>query len=308
MTAATRETGYLLRGTDAVPMPGAGQPPNVTRFAPSPTGYLHIGHAYSALFAYEAASASGGRFLLRLEDIDAQRCRSEFETAILEDLEWLGLPWSGEVRRQSSAMNTYLDALARLREAGLLYPCFCSRKQIRAEIEEAGRAPHGPSDEPVYPGICRNLSSEEREYRIARGDAYAWRLNIAQAMLRTGPLFWNDERAGKIEARPDTHGDVVLARKDTGTSYHLAVTIDDHVQGVSLVTRGEDLFHATHVHRLLQALLDLDTPHYYHHNLVADSRGVRLAKRNRAITLRHLRDVGRSPSDVWRLLGLGGRG
>ena len=289
-----------------LPLPEEGQGPNNTRFAPSPTGYLHIGHAYSALFAYEAARQSGGRFVVRLENIDEQRCRKEFEQATLEDLEWLGLHWEGDVRRQSEGVDLYREALDALADAGLVYPCFCTRKQIRAEIEEASRAPHGPSGELLYPGICRHLGAKDREYRMAHGEPFAWRLDVTRAMALAGHLDWYDCRAGWVTARPDLLGDVVLGRKDSPTSYHLSVTLDDHLQGVSLVTRGEDLCHATHIHRLLQALLGLDTPRYYHHNLVADSGGTRLAKRNRAITLRHLRDTGKTPADIWRLLGLGG--
>lgn len=294
-----------MRGIDTIPMPAKGEPPWVGRYAPSPTGYLHIGHAYSALFAYETARQSGGRFVLRIEDIDQQRCRPEFEQAIYDDLAWLGIDWDGTPKRQSDDLETYIRAIGRLRGLDVLYPCFCSRKQIRAEIEDAARAPHGPSGEMLYPGICRHLSQTERQYRIDKGHSFAWRLDMSKALAITGPLQWYDCRAGWVNAAPGLLGDVVLARKDTPASYHLAVTIDDHLAGVTMITRGEDLFHATHVHRLLQALLGLPTPRYYHHNLIADSRGERLAKRNRAVTLRHLRDCGRQPADIWRLLGLG---
>ncbi|MDX6750058.1 tRNA glutamyl-Q(34) synthetase GluQRS [Geminicoccaceae bacterium 1502E] len=277
---------------------------HVTRFAPSPTGLLHLGHAYAALFACESAHLSGGRFLLRFEDIDSQRCRPEFEQATLEDLRWLGLQWDGEPVRQSERLAIYGEALEALRAQGVLYPCFCSRKQIRMEVEEAGRAPHGPAGELVYPGVCRGLAADERRYRMDRGEPYAWRLDIGKALGITGKLWWRDWRAGWIEADPLAHGDVVLARKDAASSYHLAVTVDDALQGVTLVTRGEDLFHATHVHRVLQALLGLPTPDYYHHNLIADSTGERMSKRNRAVTLRHLRGRHRTPDDIWRLIGL----
>lgn len=288
-------------------MPAKGEPPRISRFAPSPSGYLHIGHAYSALFAYETARQSRGRFVLRLEDIDKERCRSEFEQALLDDLLWLGLQWDGSPVRQSDNLHLYLDALERLRDMGVLYPCFCSRKQIRAEIADASRAPHGPSGELLYPGICRHLSDSERRYRMDQGQGFAWRLDISKALAIAGPLRWYDCRAGWVTAAPGLLGDVVLARKDTPGSYHLAVTVDDHMAGVTMITRGEDLFHATHIHRLLQALLGLHVPQYYHHNLIADSQGQRLAKRNRAVTLRHLRDCGREPADIWRMLGLGGR-
>lgn len=304
MTASGRLDDRMLRGADAIPMPAPGEPALVTRFAPSPTGYLHIGHAYSALFGHEAARLSGGRFLLRIEDIDSQRCRAEFERATLEDLAWLGLRWDGAPLRQSEGLERYAAGLEHLRGLGVVYPCFCTRKQIRMEVEQSGRAPHGPNAELVYPGICRGIDPARSAERIAKGEPFAWRLDVAKALAMTGPLAWYDCRAGWIEADPLLLGDPILARKDTPTSYHLAVVLDDHLQGVNLVTRGEDLFHATHLHRLLQELFGIPAPRYYHHNLVADSRGERLAKRNRAITLRHLRDTGRGPAEIWRMLGL----
>ncbi len=277
----------------------------MTRFAPSPTGFLHVGHAYSALFAYEAAQRSAGRFLVRMEDIDPQRCRQEFERAILDDLLWLGIRWSGGVRHQSSNLETYGKAVDRLRQASLIYPCFCTRQQIRSEIAESSRAPHGPSGEMLYPGICKQLSEVDQARRILSGERYAWRLDVAKAVAKTGPLEWFDYREGEVPAEPEKLGDVIIARKDAPTSYHLAVTLDDHLQGVTLVTRGQDLFHATHIHRLLQSLLGLRTPRYYHHNLILDHAGQRLAKRNRALTVRHLRERNTKPDDVWRLLNLG---
>jgi glutamyl-Q tRNA(Asp) synthetase len=293
----------MPKGPDFLPLPEPGDPPTVTRFAPTPSGYLHIGHAYAALVAWEAARSVGGRYLLRLEDIDRQRCRPEFEQGICDDLRWLGLHWDGPVVRQSDRMDLYDQALTQLDRLGVMYPCFCTRKGIRAEIAHAGQAPHGPA-EAVYPGICRSLGVDERRRRIQADEPFALRLDVARALELTGPLTWYDVRAGTVEARPEMLGDVVLARKDIPTSYHLAVTVDDARQGVSLVTRGEDLFQATHVHRLLQALLGLRTPRYYHHNIVADANGLRLAKRNQATTLRLLRQSGRSPDEVWRLLGL----
>jgi glutamyl-Q tRNA(Asp) synthetase len=301
----TGRASTMLKGSDFVPVPARGEGPNVTRFAPSPTGYLHLGHAYSAQFAYEAARLSGGRFLLRIEDIDPTRCRAEFERGIVEDLRWLGLRWDGAVRRQSQHIAAYGNALRRLKALGVVYPCFCTRSRIRAEIEGAGHAPHGPSGEAAYPGLCRHLPEAERRSRIDAGEPYAQRLDVAKALEATGPLAWRDERGGTIPADPGSLGDVVLARKDVPTSYHLAVTVDDHLQGVTLVTRGEDLFHATHVHRLLQALLGLRTPRYYHHNLVADSTGQRLAKRNRAVTIRHLRERHWTPDRIWRAIESG---
>ncbi len=275
--------------------------PVVTRFAPSPTGHLHLGHAYSALFAAEQARQDGGRFILRIEDIDGGRCRPEFEDAIYEDLAWLGLSWETPVRRQSDHMDDYAAALDRLTGMGLLYPCFCTRRDIQNEIAGAANAPHGP-DGPVYPGICRDLSSAERKRRISDGEPHALRLDVGAALQRTGPLTWQDRDAGTVEARPEIFGDVVLARKDTPTSYHLAVTLDDDLQGVTLVTRGTDLFEATHIHRLLQALLGLRTPAYHHHGLLVGEDGKRFAKRDRSLTLRSLRDGGKTPDDVRALI------
>jgi glutamyl-Q tRNA(Asp) synthetase len=275
----------------------------VTRFAPSPTGLLHLGHAYSALFAWVCARGAGGRFLLRIEDIDRGRCRREFTDAILEDLAWLGLDWDGPVRRQSEHFDDYAEALDRLRAMGLIYPCFCTRAAIQAEIAQAGGAPHG-DEGPLYPGTCRALAGDQREARIAAGESYALRLDMAQAVARAGPLDWEDSEAGRVAADPLSHGDVVLARKDTPASYHLAVTVDDALQGVTLVTRGRDLFGATHVHRLLQALLDLPTPSYWHHRLLTDASGKRFAKRDRSLTLRALREAGKTPGEVRELVGV----
>lgn len=274
--------------------------PEVTRFAPSPTGYLHLGHAHAALFARRAAA--GGRFLLRLEDIDPGRCQPAFAAAIVEDLAWLGLTWETPVRHQSHHMADYAAALARLREMGLLYPCFCTRREIRDEIARSGHAPHGP-DGPLYPGTCRRLEPGQREARLAAGDDHALRLDMTAAARRTGPLAWHDRARGAQAARPEAFGDVVLARKEVATSYHLAVTIDDAIQGITLVTRGEDLFPATHVHRLLQALLDLPVPEWHHHGLLADAAGQRLAKRGDAAALRAYRATGHSPAEVRAMAG-----
>lgn len=266
-----------------------------TRFAPSPTGFLHLGHAYSALFA--SAQAAGGRFLLRIEDIDRGRCRPEFDAAILEDLDWLGLEWETPVRRQSGHMADYQDALDRLAGRGVLYPCFCTRKDIQQEVAAAGAAPHGP-DGPLYPGACWRLSQAERDERIDSGEAFALRLDMAAAVKQAGALAWTDLDRGLQTARPELFGDVVLARKDAPTSYHLAVTVDDALQGVTLVTRGDDLFEASHLHRLLQALLDLPAPAWRHHPLLRGADGKRFAKRDRGETLRALRDAGRRASDI----------
>ena len=274
----------------------------VTRFAPSPTGHLHLGHAHSALFGWRAAMAADGRFLLRIEDIDPQRCRPAFERDLMEDLAWLGLTWETPVRRQSDHLDDHRAALTRLRDLGVVYPCFCTRKDIAAEIARAGHAPHGP-DGPLYPGTCRHLDDSLRRARMQEGAAYALRLDVAKAMAVTGPLRWHDRARGWQDATPEILGDVVLARKDTPTSYHLAVTVDDHLQGVTLVTRGEDLFFATHVHRLLQALLRVESPDYHHHPLLTNERGERLAKRDRAKSLRSLREAGLEPPVVRALAG-----
>jgi len=279
-------------------------PPLFTRFAPSPTGLLHLGHAHAALFAAQAAHENGGRFLLRMEDIDAERCRPEFIEAIYEDLTWLGLHWSPPVRHQSQCMADYEAALARLNQQNLLYPCFCTRKAIATEILGAQSAPHliqnGP-DGPLYPGTCRALSLDERAFKIRSGQPFALRLNMQSARQAVGVLFWQDRKKGHIQAMPEIFGDIVLARKTMPTSYHLAVTVDDHIQGITLVTRGEDLFSATHIHRLLQALLGLDTPTYHHHRLLMAPDGTRLAKRNQAQTIRALRELGHNPAAVRHL-------
>ncbi|MFZ5608218.1 MAG: tRNA glutamyl-Q(34) synthetase GluQRS [Pseudomonadota bacterium] len=280
----------------------------VTRFAPSPTGRLHLGHAYSALLAHEAARASGGRFILRIEDIDPARCQAAFVQGIFEDLTWLGLRWETPVRHQSRHMEDYRQALRQLDEQGLLYPCFCTRRDIAEEIARAPSAPHGP-DGPLYPGLCRALSGNERAARLAAGAPYALRLDAARAIAhaqRAGrwPRAWHDAKAGRMTADLAHLGDVVLARKDTPTSYHLAVTLDDALAGVTHVVRGEDLFHATHVHVLLQAVLGLPTPTYHHHPLLTDDKGRRLAKRDQSMTLAHLRAAGLSPQAVRARLGL----
>jgi glutamyl-Q tRNA(Asp) synthetase len=264
----------------------------ITRFAPSPTGRLHRGHAFSALFAH--AQAQGDRFVLRIEDIDRGRCRPEFTDAIFEDLEWLGLRWEQPVRRQSAHMADYSTALAKLETMGVLYKCFCTRADIKREIAAAASAPHfDPSaPEPLYPGTCRKRSPSEAQELVAAGTAYALRLNLAAALAVTGPLAWHDRAAGPQIARPDLLGDAVLARKDVPASYHLAATLDDHLQGIALVTRGQDLFAATHLHCVLQKLLGLATPAYHHHKLLNDEGGQRLAKRAGSPSLRDLRQSG----------------
>jgi len=240
--------------------------------------------------AHDFARERGGSFLLRIEDIDPTRCREDFVEGIMEDLRWLGLNWDGEVIRQSQRLPIYAEALDRVRDMGLLYPCFCTRRDIAASAS----APHGP-DGPVYPGTCRGLSDPERARRMAI-EPHCWRIDMAAATAQAGPLSWHDSIAGEIAADPISHGDVVLARKDAPVAYHLAVTIDDAAQGISDVVRGEDLFAATHVHRLLQALLGLPAPAYHHHPLLRDAEGRRLAKRDGAPALADLRNEGRDPA------------
>jgi glutamyl-Q tRNA(Asp) synthetase len=280
----------------------------VTRFAPSPTGLLHLGHAHSALFGWHLARrAEGqgmGRFLLRLEDIDATRCRPEFAAAILKDLAWLGLVWEGPVRVQSRHLPEYRAALDRLAARGLLYPCFCTRAEIAREIAAAGQAPHGP-DGPLYPGTCRRLSGEERAARLARGEPYALRLDMAAALAEVPArsVSFTELEEGRLPADPAPFGDVVLARKDVPASYHLCVCHDDAVQGVTVVTRGADLKPATALHRLLQRLLVWPEPLYAHHALLSDSTGQRLAKREGAPPIRALRQAGHTPAAVRAMAG-----
>jgi glutamyl-Q tRNA(Asp) synthetase len=264
----------------------------VTRFAPSPTGRLHLGHAFSALLAHDFARSRGGAFLLRIEDIDPGRSRPEHVDGIIQDLAWLGIEWDGEILFQSERLAFYAEALGRLRQAGLAYPCFCTRSAIAAEIAASAAAPHGP-DGPLYPGTCRALTATERERRMA-AEPHAWRLDVASASATAGPLYWRDGDT-EVQAEPQGHGDVVLARKDAPVSYHLAVTIDDSAQGVTDIIRGRDLYAATDVHRLLQALLGLPSPHYHHHPLLLGADGRRLAKRRGAPSLRELREAGADP-------------
>ena len=281
----------------------------VTRFAPSPTGYLHLGHAFAALTARDIAQRNAGRFLLRIEDIDKGRCRPEFEQAIYDDLTWLGVRWLEPVLRQSERFGAYRAALEQLRSRALLYPCFCTRAEIAAEIGRAAEAPHGPEG-PIYPGTCRTLEPSERTLRIQTGAPYALRLDVHKAAALTGPLTFEEQGCGPrgelglIAVEPLLFGDVVLARKDTPTSYHLAVVVDDAFQGVTLVTRGNDLFSATHVQRLLQALLQLTAPAYAHHRLILDESGKKFSKRDQAVTLRSLRDSGVRLEDIRQRVGV----
>ena len=268
-----------------------------TRFAPSPTGRLHLGHAYAALVAHDLARREEGRFLLRFEDIDHTRVRPEYYEGIEEDLHWLGIAWDDDPIRQSDRLGSYQGALAQLRERGVLYPCFCTRRNINEEISRIANAPHGPEG-PLYPGTCRALGKSERADRIAAGESHAWRLDPARAAECTGALSFEDDRLGSHRVDPALLGDVILARKDIATSYHLAVVVDDSAQGITHVTRGEDLLAATHVQRLLQGLLDFPAPRYLHHELIRDDAGQRLATRHDALALALLRESGLSPEEI----------
>ncbi len=295
--------------------------PPVFRFAPSPNGELHLGHAYSALLNARMAAAAGGRLLLRIEDIDTTRCTPEFEAAIYRDLAWLGIEWEEPVRRQSEHFSDYGSALAALVDAGLVYPSFISRGEVRARIAEAeadGRSwPCDPDGVPLFPTDERALSDRERRARIAAGDPYAWRLDVEAALAHAGagagagrPLRWQEQGAGpqgesgRIEADPAAWGDVVIARKEVPTSYHLSVTVDDALQGVSHVVRGRDLYFATAVQRLLQELLGLPEPVYFHHDLILGEDGRKLSKSRRDTGLGALRAAGLTPADVARMVGL----
>lgn len=273
----------------------------VTRFAPSPTGFLHLGHAFSALTTFNAAQAAGGRFVLRIEDIDQGRARPEFEAAIFEDLAWLGIAWTEPVRRQSEHMADYEGALKNLVDRNLVYRCFRTRKDI---AEAIASAPHGQSEE-AFRGEA--LPPAEEAAKLEAGESFAWRLSLKKARAALGPAYFAlvfEDETGLVRAEPERHGDVVLARKDFGTSYHLASVWDDALQGVTHVIRGEDLREAAHLHVLLQKLLDLPQPVYRHHRLILGDDGKRLAKRDQAATLRALRESGKSPADVREMVGL----
>ena len=292
--------------------PPSGKP--VVRFAPSPNGLLHLGHARSALLNWQFAQAHAGTFLLRIEDIDRERCRPEFEEAIFEDLEWLGLSWPSPVRRQSDRFDAYRTALSELEKLGLVYPAFLSRAEIKAKVrenEESGEAwPRDPDGAPLYPGTERKLSSDQRAARIGSGAPFAWRLDMKLALegLKT-PLVWQEahEKEGDGEpypAGPAEWGDVILARRDTPASYHLSVVLDDHDQGITDVIRGQDLFEATAIHRLLQELLGLDQPVYRHHRLVVDESGRKLSKSDADTALAALRHAGHTAYDITRMAGI----
>jgi len=286
---------------------------SIFRFAPSPNGYLHLGHAYSALLNADMARESGGRLLLRIEDIDPQRCRPEYETAIYEDLHWLGISWQEPVRRQSENFSDYRAAAAKLEADGLIYPSFESRSEINALVAErdsGGNWPRDPDGAPLYPGSARKLPPAECERRRGAGEPFALRIAMDAAITRAGALTWTeigsgpDGQTGRIAAAPQLWGDVVLARKELPTSYHLAVVVDDALQGVTDVVRGQDLFWATAVHRLLQALLGLPEPVYCHHRLILDADGRKLSKATQSTSLRALRAGGASPADIRRMVGL----
>lgn len=289
----------------------------VFRFAPSPNGELHLGHAYSALYTARAAREAGGRFLLRIEDIDLLRARREFAERIFEDLAWLGLEWEQPVRRQSAHFAEYAAALERLRQEGLVYPCFATRRQIRDSIAGKPGHPRDPEGSPLYPGLSKSLSEAERAALLAEGRPHAFRLDMDKACRRAreiagGPLEFLEEGAGpggergRLAVRPGLWGDVIVARKDIGTSYHLAVVVDDARQGVTHVSRGQDLFHATHIHRLLQVLLGLPAPVYRHHALIREGEsGRKLSKSARDRSLRALRESGVAAAEIRRTLGFG---
>ncbi|MEQ1755988.1 MAG: tRNA glutamyl-Q(34) synthetase GluQRS [Micropepsaceae bacterium] len=284
-----------------------------TRFAPSPTGHLHLGHAYAAIQAAFLAKRTGGTFHVRLEDTDRGRCRPEFESGIFDDLNWLGLDYARPVRKQSEHFSDYTNALEKIQQIGCAYPCFCTRKDIEAEFVASLGAPQGP-DGPIYTGTCRQLSIAERSVRISRGESHAWRMDANAAIRIVGKDFGFHEDGrgpagehGFIVASPDLFGDFILARKDAPASYHLAVVVDDDLQGITTVTRGNDLFASTHAHRLLQALLGLREPRYRHHALVRDAQGTRLAKRDQAASLRQMRAQGVTVGEIYEMLGVTSR-
>ena len=275
----------------------------ITRFAPSPTGNLHLGHAFSALFAEREARTGNGKFLVRIEDIDTARCNSAFEASIFEDLSWLGLTWEKPVRKQSNHMADYAKGLKKLENLGLLYRCTLSRK----ELSEVMSAPHPDnalnSTQKTPTDTLRYISAIENKRRLGAGAPYAIRLHMRAALKLAGNLKWYDCEHGEQIAEPETFGDIVLARKDIATSYHLSVTIDDAIQGITRVTRGNDLLPATHIHRLLQELLELPTPDYHHHKMITDKNGLRLAKRNKSSTLQEMKKSGQNPEDIIQFLG-----
>jgi glutamyl-Q tRNA(Asp) synthetase len=311
ITVTVDQIGSFLMERGSSPRVTSMQP--VFRFAPSPNGYLHLGHALSVLIDFEMARRVGGRFLLRIEDIDATRCRPEFEKAIYEDLAWLGITWEEPVRRQSDQFEAYRSSIGKLEAQALVYPSFESRADIArlvSEREARGHWPRDPDGAPLYPGTAKKLSADERANRIASGEPFALRLDMHAAVARTGALTWTEigidhqEEHETLMAQPEHWGDVVLARKETPTSYHFSVVLDDALQGVTHVVRGEDLQPATSVHRVLQELLGLPAPHYHHHRLMLDETGHKLSKSTQATGLRELRARGMTAADVRRVIGL----
>jgi glutamyl-Q tRNA(Asp) synthetase len=285
--------------------------PPVFRFAPSPNGYLHLGHALSALLNADLARESGGRLLLRIEDIDPTRCKPQYEQAIYDDLAWLGMDWEQPVRRQSEHFDAYRDALAKLAAEGLVYPSFESRGDIAQMVTARGDDwPRDPDGAPVYPGRREDMSDAERKARMEAGEPYALRLDMAAAVARAGNLTWSEQgrgpggETGMVNAEPQAWGDVILARKETPTSYHLSVAVDDALQGVTRIVRGKDLFWSTSVHRLLQTVLGLPAPEYRHHRLVLDPGGRKLSKSTQATALRSLRAGGATSADIRRMIEL----
>ena len=282
--------------------------PPTLRFAPSPNGYLHLGHAYSALQNERVARKLGGQLLVRIENIDLDRCRREYEAAIFEDLTWLGIAWQEPVRRQSEHFSDYACALEDLTGRGLLYPCFCSRTDIARKVNGAPDWPRDPDGAPLYPGTCKQMSADERAQRLAAGQHAALRIHMDEALSVAGMrLGWREygeeDEPWDVTAEPALWGDAVIGRRDIPTSYHIAVVVDDHLQGITDVVRGQDLFNATSLHRLLQALLGLEAPNYRHHKLLRDKGGEKLSKSTRARAIRSLRNEGVSPLDLRRRLG-----
>ncbi|MFC5049630.1 tRNA glutamyl-Q(34) synthetase GluQRS [Rubritalea spongiae] len=274
--------------------------PVSTRFAPSPTGYLHLGHLYAALFARDLAVKHGGRFLLRFEDIDTTRVRDHFYDATEEDLHFAGIEWEETPLRQTTRFEQYANALEKLKQLGVVYPCFCTRKDIERELNNLTRAPHGP-DGPLYPGTCKQLNTNQIQQKLKDHKVPAWRLDASKALQLTGELTFYDSMRGTISVNPHLLGDLVLARKDIGTSYHIAVVVDDAYQNITDITRGKDLLESTHLHRILQYLLRFPEPRYHHHDLVCDSHGERLAKRDAALSIRELRNQGRTALELINL-------
>jgi|TARA_B110000438_G_scaffold25805_2_gene24313 glutamyl-Q tRNA(Asp) synthetase len=274
-----------------------------TRFAPSPSGLLHLGHAYSALFAAKEAKDNDGTFILRFEDIDSERCNRQYEKHIEEDLTWLNIYWHDKPRRQSEHFPEYSAALKKLEALGIIYPCFLSRKELKAALSAPHDMPNKKNNPPPVLNTDQYISNPELERRITKGEPFALRLRMTAALELVGNLHWQDIEFGTQVAKPEIFGDVIIARKDIPTSYHLSVVVDDAIQGVTTVTRGNDLFSTTHLHRLLQELLDLPIPVYRHHKILTSENGKRLAKRDKSVTLQSLRESGAKPKDIFTMLG-----